>query len=63
MKMVEVLLDIHVQMLPFTHIHKEINLSGTETVLFCENKVNIKAADALASCVTKPSAAMVSTIK
>ena len=40
-----------------------VKLYGSETGLFFENEVNIMAADALAPCVAKPSAAMALTVQ
>ena len=39
------------------------NLTGAETGIFCDNKVNIMAADALAPGIIKTSSAMVLTMQ
>ena len=40
-----------------------ISLAGTEAGIYRENKVNTMAADALALCITRASAAMVLTVR
>ena len=41
----------------------ELNSTGAETGLFCDNKVNIMAADALTPCIIRTSAAIVLTVQ
>ena len=43
----------------FSHTLKSLNPFGAEATLFWDNKVHTMAADALASCVTRKTAAMV----